>query len=91
MVFLRSSFRTFLSLKIPMLLPSGSDELTIFMESPFIHCPICVSVVCASMNRMMRLRIMVLDSLIAQLCSFNMFSALLIFDYEYAESLRHLK
>ena len=91
MVFLRSSFRTFSSLKIPVLFPSESDEITIFMESSFIRCPICVSAVCASMNRMMRLRIMVFDSLIAQLCSSNMFSALLIFNYEYAESLRHLK
>jgi len=74
-----------------MLLPSESDELTIFMESPFIRCPICVSAACASMNRMMRLRIMVLDSLIAQLCSSNIFSALLMFNYECAESLRHLK
>jgi len=91
MVFLRSSFRIFSSLKIPMLLPSKSDELTIFVESSFIRCPICISAACASMNRMMRLRIMVLDSLIAHLYSSNMFSALLIFNYECAESLRHLK
>lgn len=62
MVFLRSSFRTFSSLKIPMLLPSESDELTISMKSSFIRCPICVSAACASMNKIMRLRIMVLDS-----------------------------
>ena len=64
MVFLRFSFRTFSSLKIPMLLPSESDELTIFMESSFIHCPIYVSAAYASMSRIIRLRIMVLDSLI---------------------------